>query len=385
MVAAVEKSRTQGIGMEHARFIRPPRCARSPQCPMAAQVIPLVPVSQNPRRRVPYYSNSYFPGSAFSPGAFTIIELLTVLSIIALLISLLLPALAKARQSAEAVVCESNIRQLLTGLREYVQTNKGFFPLNGILFPHVAMFPPYSDAAGGADYTLQQVWGTTADYNLYYGALYPFMAGIPQAPPVPDLLNSSGPNTGNGAAATLDLNPERNRFARVFMCPLDSGLRSSADALRLAPDGRTVLVGAGSGGGFWSYSINALLNSQAGVLADIYGTGAGSSARFRIPWSYPLRDATITNPKCVVFIEESARKSPFNDEVIDPAGYEDRDHLSSRHGGGGNLGFWDGHVAWMSQVEYASVPDPTRNASGPAALAVAMQCPVFRMFIPDAR
>ena len=173
-------------------------------------------------------------------AAFTLVELLVVLSIIALLISLLLPALANARESAEAVVCESNIRQLLTGLREYVQTNKGFFPLNGILFPHVAMFPPYSDAAGGEDYNLQQVWGTTADYNLYYGALYPFMAGIPQAPPVPGLLASGGAHWANSIAATLNLNPLTNKFAKVFMCPMDNGMRASSDAVRLAPDGRTV-------------------------------------------------------------------------------------------------------------------------------------------------
>ena len=317
-------------------------------------------------------------------AAFSLTELLVVLSVIALLISLLLPALAKARQSAEAVVCESNIRQLLTGLREYVQSDNGYFPLNGILFPHVAMFPPYSDAAGGADYTLQQVWGTTADYNLYYGALYPFMAGIPQAPPVPDLLASGGAHWANSIAATLNLNPLTNKFARIFMCPVDDGMRASSDAVRLASDGRTVLIGSGPGA-FWSYTTNAILNSQAGILGQIYGTGAGNGTAFSVPWTYPLRDATITNPKFVVFIEESARKSMFNDEVIDPVGYDSHDWLSSRHAGGGNLGFWDGHVEWMSQVQYASVPDPTRNASGPAALAVAMQCPVFRMFIPDAR
>jgi prepilin-type N-terminal cleavage/methylation domain-containing protein/prepilin-type processing-associated H-X9-DG protein len=328
-------------------------------------------------------ANVSLSGTACCTG-FTLTELLVVISIIALLISLLLPALAQARQSAEAVVCENNIRQLLTGLREYVQTNKGFFPLNGILFPHVAMFPPYSDAADGADYTLQEVWSTTADYNLYYGALYPFMAGIPQAPPMPGLLASSRVQSANGIAATLNLDPLTNKFAKVFMCPADDGIRSSAAAVRLAPDGRTVLLGPGSGG-FWSYSINALLNSQAGILGQIYGTGSGGDSVPQLSWTYPLRDAAITNPKFVVFIEESARKSPFNDEVIDPAGYEPRDHLSSRHGGGGNLGFWDGHVQWMSQLEYASVPDPTRNASGQAALAVAMQCPVFRMFIPDAR
>ena len=317
-------------------------------------------------------------------AAFTLSELLVVISIIALLVALLLPALANSNRSAQAVVCESNIRQLLTGLREYVQSEDGYFPLNGILFPHVAMWPPYADATGGKDYNLQQVWGTTADYNLYYGALYSFMAGIPQAPPVPGLLAAGGAQSRNSIAATLDLNPLTNKFAKVFMCPADDGMRSSAAAVRLAPDGRTVHLGPGSGG-FWSYTTNAILNSQAGILGQIYGTGSGGDPAPQLPWTYPLRDATITNPELVVFIEESARKSMFNDEVIDPVGYDRQDWLSARHDGGGNLGFWDGHVQWMSQLEYASVPDPTRNASGHAALAVAMQCPIFRMFIPDAR
>ncbi len=312
-------------------------------------------------------------------AGFTLIELLVVISIIALLISLLLPALAQARADANSVVCESNIKQLLTGLREYVQSNNSLFPLNGILFPHPA------NSATNPTATETSIWNNTADYNLYYGALYPYMAGIPQAPMVPNLLGYGSGAPANSVAAKLNLNPLHNRFARIFMCPADDGIRASAQALRLGPDGRTVLTGPGNGG-FWSYSINSLLNSQSKVLPTIFGGAAGGgSGTYSTPWSYPIRDATITNPRFVVFLEESAQKSLFNDEVMDPIGYNAGDFLSARHHGGGNLGFWDGHVEWMSQVQYHNAPNAMAGgASGSVAFETAMQDPLFRMFVPDA-
>ena len=51
--------------------------------------------------------------------AFTIIELLVVISIIALLISILLPAVGKARDNAKVAVSRSNIRQLGVALHSY--------------------------------------------------------------------------------------------------------------------------------------------------------------------------------------------------------------------------------------------------------------------------
>ncbi|MCC7349007.1 MAG: type II secretion system protein [Phycisphaerales bacterium] len=73
---------------------------------------------------------------------FTLVELLVVIGIIALLISMLLPALGKARESAKRAACASNLRQVGLLWQMYANEHKGFFPDHGIGFGNWTLITP---------------------------------------------------------------------------------------------------------------------------------------------------------------------------------------------------------------------------------------------------
>ena len=62
------------------------------------------------------------------PRGFTLVELLVVVGIVAVLVSILLPALNKARQAARSLQCLSNVKQIATMMIMYANDNKGSIP-----------------------------------------------------------------------------------------------------------------------------------------------------------------------------------------------------------------------------------------------------------------
>src|SRR5436190_15605445 len=79
---------------------------------------------------------------------FTLIELLVVIAIIAILAALLLPALSRAKESAQSAKCNGNVRQLVFGTLMYVDDS--------------GVYPPFLKSDG------------TGSFQLWYGALRPY-------------------------------------------------------------------------------------------------------------------------------------------------------------------------------------------------------------------
>jgi prepilin-type N-terminal cleavage/methylation domain-containing protein/prepilin-type processing-associated H-X9-DG protein len=134
-----------------------------------------------------FYMKHLRPRTQGTQKGFTLVELLVVIGIIALLISILLPSLNKARETANKAKCASNLHQIGLAILLYQNDNNQFYP--------------------------RTVQDTTGIPKATWG----YAAGAPTTSADPFLSNPEGPN--NVSASFFLLLRNEQITANVFVCP----------------------------------------------------------------------------------------------------------------------------------------------------------------------
>jgi prepilin-type N-terminal cleavage/methylation domain-containing protein/prepilin-type processing-associated H-X9-DG protein len=279
--------------------------------------------------------------------AFTLVELLVVIGIIAVLIALLLPAVNRSREQANQVACLSNLRQLSMAMILYCQDNDGWFPRAA----------PYA-AAGQPESPQDYIWWqqdakpyAVPDRDIFQSPILKYLGFKLDSRSVPTVI---------------DFNESRQR---VLRCPSDP----LSDHSNLTT----------SGSYYYSYTLNNLMQSlDPNIKTDGLYLPIDRTTGTQFPVAGKL--VKVRNPAEKILLVDEA-EGTVEDGSFDPT--DGKRLLSVRHDhtakappdsptgyvkiGGvwsiwngnckGNVSFCDGHADYVTR---AYVDDPQYEVDG---------------------
>lgn len=158
--------------------------------------------------------------------AFTLVELLVVIGIIAVLMGILLPMASKVRAQSRMIGCQSNIRTLYTACIAFGTDNRGAMPVPSII----------GEGPSDPDVVAKCVWpmDKSGVVNLQVGALWKYLA--PTSEGRKNIIFCPSDNSELETTAGVKPNVDRN-----FSYSFNANLRSITNGLRVSVPLRLII------------------------------------------------------------------------------------------------------------------------------------------------
>jgi prepilin-type N-terminal cleavage/methylation domain-containing protein len=252
------------------------------------------------------------PGAGKASGGFTVVELLVVAAILAILASLLLPALARAKASTRKIVCISQQKQWAQAFNFYADDHDDFMPQEGVEDSGKMRAISWADVLGAS---ISRQRAQLSSDESWFNAL------------PGNYLNGVQPASSFAQSAT------RNRFytdGKFFHCP-------SARFPRQARNGR------------WLFPYFSMaMNSQ---LITPMNRPSTKMSQIKDPSKTPLfLDGLLEG-------EERVHPLQAKTDLGQPAIWANR-FAGRRHGRGGVMVFADTHATWLLGEDVVETKDP---------------------------
>lgn len=304
-----------------------------------------------------------------SPG-FTLVELLVVITIVAVLVGLLLPAVQQAREASRRLQCSNNLKQLGLALHAYHATHKTFPPgsiagtggayasANAMLLPHLEQ----TNLAAGYDRNRPAIMQSPDVARAVIPVFVcpsnsmdnPWTAPGGKILGATNYLYCRGAN-GSWCDTAGETRPRRGLFAFAFdgSSEADSGLDDIRDG-----SSNTIAMGEGAGGDRWllchgagcSVPFQGSSGSQPANASWMIG-GIGSPFRLRQGRLVAGIWGTTAEPMNKRPVTDTFFQAPFDDcRDGSDGGLHSTSNFRSDHPGGVNFLFADGSVHFLYET-----------------------------------